>query len=408
MTRGGRSSYDSKGPRQVDRSVDELPDDDHPLFGPADGSADAAYVPGATRRADRRRHQQKPRKPKRHRIGPLLAILLILLVIGGSVIAVGKLRDRFLAADYPGTGQGTTRVEIQPGDTADMIGASLVKVGSVKSVAAFVNAANKSGHSSDLQPGSYKVCLHCSGAAAMAAILNPADRLISRITIAEGRTEKEILNELASQTGVSLKDLTSMSLQFSSIGIPPGYSPTSAEGFLFPATYNFDPSDTAESMLQEMTSKFSAVTAQMNFQSAARNLGVTPYQALIVASLVESEAKFPEDRGKIARVIYNRLAAKMPIGIDAANRYGLALEGKDPNSVTFKENSPYNVRVRLGLPPTPISSPGSASLQAAVNPDPGNWLYYVVDDAAGHHFFTNDPNAFEAAVQKCRANGWGC
>lgn len=394
----------------MDPAIDELPDDDHPLFGSDDQldrpGGDGHYVPGATRRADR--HRPKRRKPRRHRFGPVLAILLILLVIGGSVVAIGKLKDRFAAADYSGSGTGTTRIEIQPGDTADMIGATLLKAGVVKSVRAFVNAANSSGHASDLQPGSYRVCLHCSGAAAVAAIVNPADRLVSRVTIAEGLTEKQILTELAAKTGISLSDLTAMSQQLQTVGIPPGYTPTSAEGFLFPATYDFDPSDTAASVLQALTSKFSAVTAQMNFPASARSLGFSPYQALIVASLVESEAKFPEDRGKIARVIYNRLAAKMPIGIDAANRYGLALEGKDPNSVTFKENSPYNVRLRTGLPPTPISNPGTASLQAAINPDQGNWLYYVVDDAAGHHFFTNDPNAFAAAVQKCRDNGWGC
>jgi UPF0755 protein len=124
--------------------------------------------------------------------------------------------------------------------------------------------------------------------------------------------------------------------------------------------------------------------------------------------MIESEAKFESDRPKIARVIYNRLAKKMPIGIDAVNRYGVALAGKDPNSTTFQENSPYNVRLHTGLPPTPISNPGIASLQAAIKPAAGDWLYYVVNDAAGHHLFTSDEATWAAAVDKCKANGWGC
>jgi UPF0755 protein len=86
----------------------------------------------------------------------------------------------------------------------------------------------------------------------------------------------------------------------------------------------------------------------------------------------------------------------------------VALTGKDPNSVTYAENSPYNVRTHLGLPPTPVSNPGVASLQAAIRPAAGDWLYYVVADAAGHHIFTADENAWSVAVAKCKANGWGC
>ncbi|MDQ1733030.1 MAG: hypothetical protein QOK10_3189 [Pseudonocardiales bacterium] len=390
----------------VERTIDELPDDDHPLFGSDDlAGAGHHHVVGRARRSDRHRRR---RTRRRRRIAPILAVVLILVVVAGSIVALGKVRDRFAVADYTGNGQGFVRIAVQPGDGAEDIAASLVKVGAVKSARAFVNAAKKSGQAGDIQPGTYQVRLHSSGAAAMAAILDPANRLVSKVTIAEGRTEKQILAELAAKTGIGIADLNAASKQLGSLGLPPGYSATTAEGFLFPATYDFDPNDTAETELQSLTAQFAAETAKLDFVASAKSLGVTPYQALIVASLVESEAKFDQDRGKIARVIYNRLAAKMPIGIDAANRYGLAVLGKDPNSVTFKENSPYNVRLRTGLPPTPISNPGINSLKAAVNPDAGNWLYYVVSDAAGHHFFTNDPNAFEAARQKCQANGWGC
>lgn len=321
---------------------------------------------------------------------------------------MSKARDRFAVADFSGSGQGFTRIQVQPGDGAEDVAATLKAAGVVESTRAFVNAAKASGRSGEILPGTYQVRLHSSGKAAMAAILDPANRLVSTLTVAEGRTEKQIIVDLAAKTGISVADLTAAAANLSDIGVPAAYAAKSAEGFLFPATYTFQPGQEASQALQQLTEKFSAETAQLGFEAAAKAAGVTPYQALTIASLVEAEAKFDTDRGKIARVIYNRLAAHMPIGIDAANRYGLAVIGKDPNSVTFKENSPYNVRLHTGLPPTPISNPGVASLRAAVNPDDGDWLYYVVSDAAGHHFFTSDPNAFEAAVARCQANHWGC
>jgi UPF0755 protein len=254
----------------------------------------------------------------------------------------------------------------------------------------------------------YRVPLHASGKAAMAAILDPANRLVAQVTIPEGYTEKQVLSLLASKTGVPIAELRSAAAKISNLGLPEGLSPKTAEGFLFPSTYEFDPDQSAVQVVQQLAAQFGAEYRKLNFPAAAKAQRLTPYQALIIASLVESEAKFAEDRPKVARVILNRMAKGTPIGIDAANRYGVGLTGKDPNSVTYAENSPYNVRTHPGLPPTPVSNPGAASLQAAIRPAAGDWLYYVVADAAGHHIFTADENAWAAAVAKCKANGWGC
>ena len=216
-----------------------------------------------------------------------------------------------------------------------------------------------------------------------------------------------VWDELVGQSAV-VGQLQAAAAKISNLGLPDGFNPKTAEGFLFPSTYDLDPDLSTDAVVQQLTAQFATEYAKLDFAAAAQAEHLSPYQALIIASLVESEAKFPQDRSKVARVILNRIANRTPIGIDAANRYGVALAGKNPNAVTYTEDSPYNVRTHLGLPPTPVSNPGEASLRAAISPAAGNWLYYVVADSAGHHLFTADENVWSAAVAKCKANGWGC
>ena len=299
-------------------------------------------------------------------------------------------------------------MKVSPGDGASDVAAAMVRAGVVKSTRAFIAAAEDSGRANDIQAGVYRVPLRASGQAAMAALLDPANRLVSEVTIPEGYTEKQVLALLASKTGLPLAELRAAAGRISNLGLPEGLSPKTAEGFLFPSTYEFDPDQTADQVVQQLAAQFGNEYRRLGFAAAAKAPRLTPYQAPIIASLIESEAKFPEDRAKVARVLLNRMAKGTPIGIDASNAYGVALTGKDPNSVTYTENSPYNVRIHRGLPPTPVSNPGVASLQAAVHPAAGDWLYYVVSDAAGHHVFTADEDVWSAAVAKCRANGWGC
>ncbi|HEX8081754.1 MAG TPA: endolytic transglycosylase MltG [Jatrophihabitans sp.] len=384
----------------MEGSIDELRDDDHPLFDSDDG---ASHVPGARKRAQRRQ-----RRRRRHRLAPIIAIVLILGLIAVSYQIVSSVSKRFVTPDYSGSGQGFTRVKVSPGDGATDVAAAMVKAGVVKSSRAFINAAENSGRASDIQAGVYKVRLRSSGEAAMAAILDPANRLVSQVTIPEGYTERQVLTLLASKTGLPIAELRAAAGKISNLGLPEGMSPKTAEGFLFPSTYEFDPDQSADEVVQQLAGQFAAEYRKLGFAAGAKALKLTPYQALIIASLIESEAKFPEDRPKVARVILNRMAKGTPIGIDAANRYGVALTGKDPDSVTYTEDSPYNVRTRVGLPPTPVSNPGEASLQAAIQPAAGDWIYYVVSDSAGHHVFTADEDVFTAAVAKCKANGWGC
>jgi UPF0755 protein len=168
------------------------------------------------------------------------------------------------------------------------------------------------------------------------------------------------------------------------------------EGFLFPATYDFLKNTTSRQLVQDQLAAFHANWGKVNL-SYARKKNLTPYDVLIIASLVEKEALAPDERPKIARVIYNRLHAHMNLGIDATTRYGLHVPGtKSLTQSDLASSNPYNTRNAniIGLPPTPIANPGLASMQAAAHPVPGNWLYFVRKRDKIHHYFTDNYNDF--------------
>lgn len=176
------------------------------------------------------------------------------------------------------------------------------------------------------------------------------------------------------------------------------------EGFLFPAEYAFFSNETARHFVLRQLAAFKQAFRHVDMRYA-RSKNLTRYDVLIIASMIEREVVVPSERRLVAAVIYNRLHDHVPIGIDAALRYGLDIPSN--RSITQSElqsNSPYNVRKFTGLPPTPISNPGLASIQAAAHPAPVNYLYYAKKKGSDHHFFTASYSAFE---QFLAANGYG-
>ena len=167
------------------------------------------------------------------------------------------------------------------------------------------------------------------------------------------------------------------------------------EGLLFPATYEFFAKTTTRELVQQQFDAFCANWQRVDLTYAhSRNL--TPYDVLIIASMVEKETLSPDERPLVAAVIYNRLHKRMPLGIDATLRYGLNIP--PTQSITASElnsNSPYNTRNRLGLPPTPVANPGLASMQAAAHPAHVNYIYFVRKPDKKHHFFTASFQAFQ-------------
>jgi UPF0755 protein len=180
---------------------------------------------------------------------------------------------------------------------------------------------------------------------------------------------------------------------------------TKLEGFLFPATYDFLATTTARQLVNEQLQTFCDKWSSIDL-SYARKKNLTPYDVLIIASMVEKETLAPEERKLVAAVIYNRLHAHMPLGIDATLRYGFNIPPtKSILQSQLDSDNPYNSRKLLGLPPTPIANPGLASIQAAAHPAQVNYLYFVRKPDRVHHFFTASDTAF--AQYEC-AHGYGC
>jgi cell division protein YceG involved in septum cleavage len=237
---------------------------------------------------------------------------------------------------------------------------------------------------------------------------------VVKVVIPEGKTRPQIA-QIASAAGLigSYRAASRHSplLNPAHYGAPHGTS--TLEGFLFPATYDMDSGASVGRLAQEQLIAFRENFGAQEF-ARARSLHITPYELLIVASMVEREAQVPGDRAKIAAVIYNRLREGMPLGIDATIYYavelakGIATYTHELSEAQLHIDSPYNTRTHAGLPPTPISNPGLASIHAAAHPAHVSYLYYVAGaDGCGEQVFSNTLAEFEvhsaaykAAVQK--------
>ncbi len=229
--------------------------------------------------------------------------------------------------------------------------------------------------------------------------------VVVRVLIPEGETRAQIA-VIVAEEGLRGNYLaasrSSALLDPASYGAPAGTS--SLEGFLFPATYDMYEGAPASQLVSAQLAAFHEDVPARAI-ARARSLHVTPYQLLTVASMVEREAKIPSDRPKIAAVIYNRLRAGMPLGIDASIYYAVEQARGIPTytgELTEEDlhiDSPYNTRTHVGLPPTPISNPGVASIEAAANPAHVAYLYYVAGaNGCGEQVFSDTPAEFEAHV----------
>ena len=304
----------------------------------------------------------------------LVVIVLALAVIGGGVaVAYKALRpvvEGFLESnDYPGPGTGEVRVTIDPGSGGTAIAKALADEDVVKSSKAFIEAANNDPKSAGIQPGIYTMKKQMKAADALAILVDPKNRLITRVVIPEGLWADEIYAKLSKSSGIPVAQYAAAAKQVDELGLPPS-AKGNIEGYLFPASYEFGPTATALDQLKEMVAES---TKRLDA------LGIAPdrmERVVTVASLVEGEAQNETDRSRVARVVENRLAKKMSLGFDSTVNYIFKKRGV-PTQQMLESNNPYNTRRFQGLPPGPISNPGESALQAAANPVAGPWLYFV-------------------------------
>jgi UPF0755 protein len=335
----------------------------------------------------------------------LFVLLLVVALAVGAVWAGGKVLSQFESApDYPGPGSGEVLIQIQPGQTAADVATTLRDEDVVASRTAFLEVANRDPRSNSLQPGFYRMLAQMKGADAFELLLDPASRVLGRVTIPEGYTVEQTLEALAKGTEIGIEDYQAAAQNPGAIGLP-AYAEGRLEGFLFPATYDVEPGMTAVDVLSMMLRRYEQASSSLQIEQRSAELGITPYEAVVIGSLIERESRIDEELPKVARVVYNRLDQNIPLGIDAAILYGLGRTSGGLTASDLARDTPYENRRQTGLPPTPIASPGEAALTAALEPEDGDWLYYVLKDTDGTHLFTDDYNEFLRQKEKSQREG---
>jgi uncharacterized YceG family protein len=312
------------------------------------------------------------RRRRRRRIAVLLSLLVLAGLVAGIVVGGGKLLTMINPAsrDFTGQGTGTAEVRINQGDTLSDIGQVLVDGGVIASVGPFVDAAEAEPDATGIQPGVYRLREQMSGKAAVDLLLDPASRLVTRITLREGLTVKATLAKLAETTGTPVAQFEAAA-DPAALGLP-DYARGKLEGFLFPATYDFEPDTTPADMLKQMVDRAVHALDELQIAPADR------LTVLTKASLVQAEASSTEDMAKVARVLENRLADGMALQLDTTVNYANGKSGITTTLADRKNPSPYNTYVHPGLPPGAIDNPGEEALRAALSPAVGEWRFFVV------------------------------
>ncbi|MFF0152018.1 endolytic transglycosylase MltG [Micromonospora sp. NPDC005203] len=354
----------------------------------------------------------------------LMALVLLGAIGGGAFYGFDRIQSYFVTPDYDGAGSGEVTVDIKNGALIADMAEALVAADVVKSQKAFIEAAEANSRSKNIQPGTYTLRKQMSGTSAVTAMLDLKNKIVNGLTIPEGRTSFNIYKLLSEKTKIPVKDFQAAAKDPAALGVPDWWFTRSdsrkvtksVEGFLYPDTYEIPPKSTAQSILKLMVNRFLSVTGEMKFADTVQKErgGVSPYEALIVASLAQAEAGNADDLGKVARVAYNRVYGEFfcnCLEMDVTVNYYLESIGKPTKSskqMTAAEmddpKNPYNRKLR-GMLPTPINSPGKQALEGAMDPPAGKWLYFVAIDKQGHSAFAETYDEQKRNEAKAREAG---
>lgn len=387
----------------------------------------------ARRRRGPRDH--RGRKKKRRGLTWTIVLVAVLLIAGGAYLGIRQVMGFGVYPDYAGDGTTDVVFQVNPGDTARDIGDDMQQEGIVKSSNAFVKAAKNSTEIGNVQPGFYVVKEQMSGQAAVDAIVRPSARVgllqiqsgqqLDDTTNTSGKVSSGILTHISQATCATLNgkstcvSVTQLRAAIAgtdpaTLGVPSWAIPsvTAAdpkhrlEGLIMPGVYNLKPGENAVDTVKRILAQSSAQLQAAGLPSSSQqNSGFTPYQVLTLASIVERESGTNLDMPKIARVFYNRLQQGVDLQSDATVDYGLDRPMIATSPADRPGAGPYNTYANAGLPPTPVSSPSSAAIQAASQPAAGPWLYFVVCQKDGTSCFATTLAQHNANVAIAHQNG---
>jgi UPF0755 protein len=326
-----------------------------------------------------------------------------------------------LPSDFTGEGKDDIVIEVNPGDSGSVIAQNLVEKGVIADVGMFISAASGNAELAAIQPGFYKVRTEIPAATAVKTLIDPASR-VGKLVIPEGKQLDDItavgsgavnpgifsliadascVDLNGTETCVSAADLKAAAEEgtLQSLNVPDwaiqgadvmGQSHRRLEGLIAPGTWNIDPSASAKEILAKLIGQSGEGYVKGGILDAAKGLNMSPYQVLIVGSLVQKEAQ-PADFAKVARVIYNRLASDYDwLEFDSTVNYPLDRQEVATTDEDRATKTEWNTYAMPGLPATPICSPGAEALAAAEKPEAGDWLYFVTIDSDGTTLFTSD------------------
>lgn len=369
-----------------------------------DGRPDAFTVLLAPREIADGTEPQRHGRRRRRRIWPwLVSAVVVLLLLGGGAFGTAytiwpdQVKSLFgYSNDYTGSGMGAVEVVVKQGDLGSDVAGRLAKAGVTKTTTAFYDLLLKTKPEPTLVPGTYRLAHHMSAAAALAALQDPRHRVVADVAIPEGSTVEQILQSTATATGTPLAELQAVAKDRTALGVPA--SAPSLEGYLFPATYQFQPGTSAKAMLSTMVQRmYQALDADGVAKSDRQKV-------LTLAGLVQKEGNGTDD-AKVARVFLNRIAKHMMLQSDATVSYGAGGTTVVPTTKQYASNNPYNTYKHYGLPPGPISNPGDVAIKAALHPAKGSWLFFVtVNLETGETVFSTTDAQHEKA--RARFEAW--
>lgn len=361
----------------------------------------------------------------------MIALLLcVLAVLGGGYYVYQKY---FVSPDYDGPGEGDVIIQVQDGDPTVRIAAELKREDVVKSSAAFIEAAEDESRIRAVQPGYYRLRLQMSGEDAVAGLVDPASR-VGQLEIKggvqlddtrgpDGKVSPGVLSLISKATCVTMNGANKCvsvaqlrgamaTTQLNQLGVPAWATGEISkvaperrlEGFIAPGRYDVEPGASGQEVLRALVTKTATQYEASGLVSGAESSKYSPYQILVIASLVEKEGITP-DFGRIAGVIYNRLTDRVRLGLDSTVNYPLDLQAVRTTSADRGRAGAYNSYLNYGLPPTPIGAPGAQAIQAALRPIKGPWMYFVRCQRNGVSCFSTTLPEHEQNVKAAVAAG---
>ena len=366
-----------------------------------------------SRNQERLGRSMEPKYVKRRQRGIAVVIASIIVILGALIYIGFRLGNT--SADYEGTGNGTTQlVEVPEGSSMSELGPALVEKNVVKTQDAFDSAASMNHSASQIQPGFYRLQEEMSADAAVEALLDENNR-VDMLEVQGGATLEDVkvvggdvrygiyslISEVSCNDGSCLKkeDLEKVAAETdpAELGAPEwaldainkrGNDPKRIEGLIAPGQYVLDPNMEAKDILKDLITRSTKRYNETNIEERAKAIGLTPYELLTSASLVEREAPAGEF-DKVARVILNRLDDPMRLEFDSTVNYGLEDVELATTDEARGEKTPWNTYAKEGLPDTPIASPSDDAIKAMEEPAEGNWKFFVTVDQEGTTVFSD-------------------